>query len=118
MKASGLLLLVVVCTVVACAAGVRTLFFSFDAHLSGHLDFFHLRTKTHPLPSSIWLAPTQDFFGTTKHEKVLMKDVTALTLRKGEMTTGRRSSPVPQVRQRPLFLRVSCVSCVILNAPV
>lgn len=60
MKASGLLLLVVVCTVVACAAG--------------------------------------DFFGTTKHEKVLMKDVTALTLRKGEMTTGRRSSPVPQLQ--------------------
>ncbi len=54
-----------------------------------------------------------------------MKDVTALTLRKGEMTTGRRSSPVPQVRQRPsssppcrvcrvVSCRVACVvSCVV-----
>ncbi|PAV72365.1 hypothetical protein WR25_17024 isoform A [Diploscapter pachys] len=32
------------------------------------------------------------------NEKVLLKDVTALTLYKGQMTTGRRSSPVPQIR--------------------
>jgi len=30
-------------------------------------------------------------------QKVLLRDVQTLTLHKGRMTTGRRSSPVPQV---------------------
>jgi len=32
-----------------------------------------------------------------KHEKVRLREVQVLTLRAGEMTTGRRSSPVPQL---------------------
>lgn len=31
------------------------------------------------------------------HQKVLLRDVQTLTVHKGRMTTGRRSSPVPQV---------------------
>eukprot|EP01086_Lenisia_limosa_P008863 TRINITY_DN3133_c0_g1_i2.p1 TRINITY_DN3133_c0_g1~~TRINITY_DN3133_c0_g1_i2.p1 ORF type:complete len:153 (+),score=2.99 TRINITY_DN3133_c0_g1_i2:88-546(+) len=31
------------------------------------------------------------------HKKVLLTDVSTLTLRQGEMTTGRRSAPVPQL---------------------
>lgn len=31
------------------------------------------------------------------HKKVLLKDVGALTLRRGAMSTGRRSAPVPQI---------------------
>ena len=30
-------------------------------------------------------------------EAVLLRDVTSITLRRGERTTGRRGSPVPQV---------------------
>lgn len=32
------------------------------------------------------------------NNKVLLRDVTAITLHKGQMTTGRRSSPVPQLK--------------------
>lgn len=36
-------------------------------------------------------------FGSDR-DKILLKDIEVLTLRHGQMTTGRRSSPVPQVR--------------------
>ena len=41
----------------------------------------------------------------SNNDKVLLEKVTALTLEQGKMTTGRRSSPVQQVRQplSPLF---------------
>ncbi|WKX98786.1 hypothetical protein Q1695_014013 [Nippostrongylus brasiliensis] len=32
------------------------------------------------------------------HERVLLKDVSTITLREGQYTTGRRSNPVPQLR--------------------
>ncbi|CAJ0931737.1 unnamed protein product, partial [Mesorhabditis belari] len=37
-------------------------------------------------------------FGESAADRVLLKDVTAITLNRGQMTTGRRSSPVPQLR--------------------
>jgi len=37
-------------------------------------------------------------FGDKAKDKVLLRDVGALTLRHGAMTTGRRSSPVAQLK--------------------
>ncbi|KAG0374644.1 hypothetical protein BGX24_010150, partial [Mortierella sp. AD032] len=37
-------------------------------------------------------------FGNSNHKKVLLRDVQTLTLHQGRMTTGRRESPVPQVK--------------------
>lgn len=41
---------------------------------------------------------TVSAFGNNNHKKVLLKDVQTLTLHQGRMTTGRRTSPVPQIK--------------------
>jgi hypothetical protein len=41
---------------------------------------------------------TVSAFGNSNHKKVLLKDVQTLTLHQGRMTTGRRTSPVPQIK--------------------
>jgi hypothetical protein len=38
------------------------------------------------------------FVSISAHKKVLLKDVTSLTLQRGQYTQGRRSQPVPQLR--------------------
>ncbi|KAF8938110.1 hypothetical protein BGZ58_001557 [Dissophora ornata] len=43
----------------------------------------------------LWSAPVTAFGGNDK--KVLLKDVQTLTLHRGKMTAGRRTSPVPQL---------------------
>ena len=37
-------------------------------------------------------------WGSSDPGKVLLRDVQVLTLKSGQMTTGRRSSPVPQLK--------------------
>ncbi|KAF9430214.1 Rab GDP dissociation inhibitor alpha [Entomortierella beljakovae] len=46
--------------------------------------------------SAVTFSPTTLAFGTNK-QKVLLQDVQTLTLHRGRMTAGRRSSPVPQI---------------------
>ena len=46
---------------------------------------------------SVQGAEAWGFGGGSDPGKVLMKDVTVLTLYEGQMTSGRRSSPVPQL---------------------
>ncbi|KAG0276799.1 hypothetical protein BGZ96_003140 [Linnemannia gamsii] len=41
---------------------------------------------------------TVSAFGNSNHKKVLLKDVQTLTLHQGRMTTGRRTSPVRQIK--------------------
>ena len=36
-------------------------------------------------------------FGSGGNEKVMLRDITVLTLYHGKMTTARRTSPIPQV---------------------
>ena len=56
-------------------------------------------------------------------DKVLLKEVTALTLEQGKMTTGRRSSPVQQVSfslspsllPSHIVLILSCAVCVCVQ---
>ena len=52
------------------------------------------------LAVSIFPPPTLGAFGfgSGDKDKVLLKDVSAITLRHGAMTTGRRSAPVPQLK--------------------
>ncbi|KAF9081372.1 hypothetical protein BGX23_000964 [Mortierella sp. AD031] len=38
------------------------------------------------------------FGNSNNHKKVLLRDVQTLTLHQGRMTTGRRTSPVPQIK--------------------
>ncbi|KAF9924405.1 hypothetical protein FBU30_005630 [Linnemannia zychae] len=41
---------------------------------------------------------TASAFGNSNNKKVLLKDIQTLTLHQGRMTTGRRTSPVPQLK--------------------
>ncbi|KAF9307224.1 Store-operated calcium entry-associated regulatory factor [Mortierella antarctica] len=43
-----------------------------------------------------WISPASAF-GSSSNQKVLLQDVRTLTLHRGRMTTGRRTSPVPQL---------------------
>ena len=43
-------------------------------------------------------------WGSNDPGKVLLRDVQVLTLKNGKMTTGRRSSPVPQLVRKSLIL--------------
>ncbi|KAF9111139.1 Store-operated calcium entry-associated regulatory factor [Mortierella sp. AM989] len=45
---------------------------------------------------AVFWSPSVDAFG-SNNKKVLLKDVQTLTLHRGRMTTGQRTSPVPQV---------------------
>ncbi|KAL1922896.1 uncharacterized protein VTP21DRAFT_9272 [Calcarisporiella thermophila] len=38
-----------------------------------------------------------DWYSNSKYKKVLLRDVQSITLRKGEYTTARRSTPIPQL---------------------
>ncbi len=38
-----------------------------------------------------------NYLGTSNNDKVLLSEVSSITLERGKMTNGRRSSPVPQL---------------------
>lgn len=62
-------------------------------------DFFdNMYVAKKKIPKIIKIIKYLHFEGAWQHEdKVLLKQVDVLTLHHGRMTTGRRSSPVPQV---------------------
>ena len=45
----------------------------------------------------LFISEIQAWGSSSNPGKVLLRDVQVLTLRQGQMTTGRRSSPVPQL---------------------
>lgn len=70
--------------------------------------------------TQFWSSPAEAFGGS--HSKVLLRDVQTLTLYRGKMTAGRRSSPVPQIscvggnacgdyQPGTLPVPVSCLCC-------
>ncbi|CAI8028369.1 Store-operated calcium entry-associated regulatory factor [Geodia barretti] len=68
-------------------------------------------------------SPVHAWGSSSNKDKVLLKEVTALTLEQGKMTTGRRSSPVQQVSfslspsllPSHIVLILSCAVCVCVQ---